>query len=79
MNSNEPLLTPDDLSVMLKVPKSRVYQWSHEGKLPKIKPSKRCLRFRRSAIEKWLKQGEVKQVDYSEKLRIRAVAVSVSL
>ena len=39
------LLTPDEACDILKITKATLYRWSHEGRIPKIKPSSRCLRF----------------------------------
>ena len=53
---SESLLTVDDLVELLQVPKSRIYRWSHEGRLPIVRISSRCIRFRRSDIERWLRK-----------------------
>jgi excisionase family DNA binding protein len=55
-----PLMTPDDLAQLLGVPLQQVYRLSHEARIPKIKLSRRCLRFSRSEIDKWLRRKVVK-------------------
>jgi excisionase family DNA binding protein len=56
----EDLLTVSEIAAMLKVPVSWVYERTRRsgtGQIPHLKLGK-YLRFRRSAVEKWLKQLE---------------------
>ena len=50
------LMTVDELSQLLKVKKSWIYPCSHEGRLPVVRISSRCIRFKRSDIERWLRK-----------------------
>jgi len=54
--TSEDLLTVDELCVLLKVKKSWVYRSSHEGRLPVVRISSRCIRFRRTEIDRWLRK-----------------------
>ena len=49
----EQLLTPKQLSGILQVSPSTVYQWTHTGFIPHIKLGGN-VRFRPSDVEKWL-------------------------
>jgi excisionase family DNA binding protein len=49
------LLTINELSAFLKIPKSTIYSWCYQKKLPYIKMGG-LLRFRKPAIERWLKE-----------------------
>lgn len=48
----EKLLTAEELAVVMGVKLSTIYNWSHAGKLPRVKT--RLLRFRESDVQKWL-------------------------
>jgi predicted DNA-binding transcriptional regulator AlpA len=51
----DPVVTPEELSAELKIPLGTIYQWSSRGTGPEsFKPGGRTLRYRRSAINKWL-------------------------
>lgn len=50
------LMTVDELSQLLKVKKSWIYRCSHEGRLPVVRISSRCIRFKRSEIDRWLRK-----------------------
>lgn len=63
-----PLMTPPQLAELLGVSVQQVYRMSHEGQLPKVKISRRCLRFRRSEIQQWLKQKSIKPDPNSDRL-----------
>lgn len=52
------LLTVDDLSKILNVPKSTIYHFSYQGKLPCLKIGGKMLRFEESAILAWIKTFE---------------------
>ncbi len=54
----EDLLTIDQVAAFLKVRKSTLYSWTHQGWIPHVKVG-RLVRFRREAIEAWLKSREV--------------------
>ena len=53
------LLTVQELCELLKVSKSYIYWLKHQRKIPFIKMSGH-LRFRRSAIDNWLRAQEVR-------------------
>ena len=55
---NDRLLTVQELSSFLKVPKSYIYWLTHQKKIPHLKIHGH-LRFRESAIDEWLKAQEV--------------------
>lgn len=54
MGEPDEILDIDGVCQMFKVRKSWVYRWSN--RLPKIKISSRCVRFRRSELERWLRR-----------------------
>ncbi len=51
----EPLWTVAELSANLKVARSTIYDWVHEGFIPHVKVSG-CVRFRPSEVKAWLDQ-----------------------
>ena len=68
-NAIDRLLTVQEISELLKVPKSYVYWLTHQKKIPYIKIQGH-LRFRQSHIEGWLKAQEVSDdVDIQEEVR----------
>ena len=56
---DEDLLTIDQVAELLQVKKATVYAWTHQGWIPHVKVGRRLVRFRREAIEAWLKAQEV--------------------
>ena len=64
------LLTVQEISELLKVPKSYVYWLTHQKKIPYIKIQGH-LRFRQSHIEEWLRSQEVRDVGIQEEVRNR--------
>ncbi len=56
-NQPENVLTIDELSIYLKIPKSTLYKLVREGKVPFQKVG-RHLRFHRESIDEWLKRHE---------------------
>ena len=44
----------DEAADFLATSPGTLYHWVSEGRVPVIRISKRCIRFRRSALEKWL-------------------------
>ncbi len=48
------MLTVNEVADMLGVAKSTVYQLIFYGRIPYYKMSKKCVRFKKSEIEKWL-------------------------
>lgn len=52
-NNSELVLTINELSIYLKIPKSTLYKLVREGKVPGQKIG-RHWRFRKIAIDKWL-------------------------
>lgn len=56
-NQPENVLTIEDLSTYLKIPKSTLYKLVREGKVPFQKVG-RHLRFHRESIDEWLKRQE---------------------
>ena len=53
------LLTIDQVAALLGVAKATIYSWTHQGWIPHVKVGRRLVRFRREAIEAWLKAQEV--------------------
>ncbi len=54
-NKLDNVLTIEELSVYLKIPKSTLYKLVREGKVPSQKVG-RHLRFHRESIDEWLKR-----------------------
>jgi len=59
------VLTIEDLSVYLKIPKSTLYKLVREGKVPSQKVG-RHWRFRKEAIDRWLDATWVEESDTKE-------------
>ncbi|NPV06033.1 MAG: helix-turn-helix domain-containing protein [Syntrophaceae bacterium] len=59
MMENKPdnVLTIEELSLYLKIPKSTLYKLVREGKIPSQKVG-RHLRFHRESIDEWLKRED---------------------
>lgn len=55
-------MTAQEVADLLQVPLQHVYHMSHEGTIPKIKLSRRRIRFRRADIERWLNKKTVKPI-----------------
>ena len=71
-NAIDRLLTVQEISELLKVPKSYVYWLTHQKKIPHLKIQGH-LRFRQSHIDEWLDSQEVSDdVDIQEEVRNRA-------
>ena len=51
----EKLLKVDELSMITNLKKSTIYAMINQKRIPVVKLSGRCVRFRLSEIEKWLK------------------------
>ena len=56
------ILTIDELSIYLKIPKSTLYKVVREGKVPAQKVG-RHWRFRKEAIDRWLDEARVEGPD----------------
>lgn len=56
----EKLLTIDEVSEILHLSKSTLYDYVHRNKIPYVKLFK-AVRFRPSAIEKWISRQVVRQ------------------
>ena len=56
-NKPDNVLTIEELSVYLKIPKSTLYKLVREGKIPSQKVG-RHLRFHRESIDEWLKRED---------------------
>jgi excisionase family DNA binding protein len=52
----EELWTVNDVCVRLKIARSTVYAWVHEGRLPCVKLAGGVVRFQPSAIQAWVAQ-----------------------
>ena len=71
-NAIDRLLTVQEISELLKVPKSYVYWLTHQKKIPHLKIQGH-LRFRQSHIDEWLDSQEVSNdVAIQEEVRNRA-------
>jgi predicted DNA-binding transcriptional regulator AlpA len=53
-SAQEPLLSPEDLSMETGVPIATLYQWRLKGTGPRSLKIGRHLRYRRSDVESWL-------------------------
>ena len=56
------VLTIEELSVYLKIPKSTLYKLVREGKVPSQKVG-RHWRFRKAAIDRWLDETRAEEPD----------------
>ncbi len=61
-NKSDNVLTIEELSVYLKIPRSTLYKLVREGKIPAQKVG-RHLRFLRESIDEWMKR----QNDYGRR------------
>lgn len=52
--SAKKLLTAEDVSKLLSIELSTLYNWTYRKKIPHIKLSNKLLRFRLSEIESWI-------------------------
>jgi excisionase family DNA binding protein len=52
----EKLLTVTELAERLGISPGTAYHWLSQGRLPAVRFSKRCVRFRESEVEKMLEQ-----------------------
>jgi len=67
----EKLLTVQDISELLGVPKSYVYSLTHQKKIPHLKIQGH-LRFKQTHIDEWLKSQEVRDnVSLQEEIQTR--------
>jgi excisionase family DNA binding protein len=57
MSKKQDILTIEELSKYLKVPKSTVYKLCQEGKVPGQKVG-RHWRFHKEVIDSWIKEGK---------------------
>jgi excisionase family DNA binding protein len=55
MDKSDRLMTLSDLSDMLGVPVATLYGWRHRGEGPQGYRIGRHVRYRRSAVEEWLR------------------------
>jgi len=63
MNENlSDVLTIEELSAYLKIPKSTLYKVVREGKIPSQKVG-RHWRFRKAAIDRWLEETRAEEAD----------------
>ena len=53
------MLNPEQVSDMLKIKVSTIYQWTHQRFIPHIKVG-RFVRFREDEIERWLAENQRK-------------------
>jgi excisionase family DNA binding protein len=60
------VLTINELSVYLKIPKSTLYKLVREGKVPCQKVG-RHWRFRKMAIDRWLEENRLEKQEPEEK------------
>ncbi|MDA1190500.1 MAG: helix-turn-helix domain-containing protein [Candidatus Poribacteria bacterium] len=61
-NEQERLLNVNEAAALLGVSTATVYGWVHERRIPHYKPTKRCLRFRQSELEDWLRKAHVEDM-----------------
>jgi excisionase family DNA binding protein len=60
------ILTIEELSIYLKIPKSTLYKLVREGKIPSQKVG-RHWRFRKKTIDRWLDETRFEESDSEEK------------
>jgi excisionase family DNA binding protein len=60
------ILTIEELSIYLKIPKSTLYKLVREGKIPSQKVG-RHWRFRKKTIDRWLDETRFEEPDSEEK------------
>ncbi|MGD8535282.1 MAG: helix-turn-helix domain-containing protein [Candidatus Aminicenantes bacterium] len=53
------LLTPEELSQILHVKISTIYQWTHMGTIPFVKIGK-LIRFKEDDVKEWIDKREIK-------------------
>lgn len=51
-------MSPHDLADLLQIPLSTLYSWSYRGVGPPVLKIGRHLRYRRAAVEAWLREQE---------------------
>lgn len=56
------VMTIDELSGYLKIPRSTLYKLAQEGKVPCQKVG-RHWRFRKEAVDRWLEQGSANETN----------------
>jgi len=71
---DENLLTPQEVSALLRVKPSTIYKWTHYNYIPHIKLG-RSLRFKKKVIDRWVKKKERKS--NVESLDIEGVNIHV--
>ena len=54
MKESNDIMRIEEAADFLATSKGTLYHWVSQGRVPVIKISKRCIRFRRSDLEKWL-------------------------
>jgi len=62
MSKKQEILTIEELSEYLKIPRSTLYKLCQEGRIPSQKVG-RHWRFRKSTIDKWLDEKSLKSGD----------------
>jgi excisionase family DNA binding protein len=53
-SGNKLLLTVREVAELLGVAPGTIFHWAAQGRLPCVRLSQRCLRFKKSEIEEWL-------------------------
>lgn len=53
--SNDDLLTPEEVAELLRVPQATLYSWRHAGRGPTASKLGRHLRYMRSDVYAWVK------------------------
>ena len=56
-NAGDPILTVDQLAAYLQVSKKTIYTWQHRRTGPPFLRAGKHLRFRTSAVDRWLDGG----------------------
>jgi excisionase family DNA binding protein len=54
--NDDALVTVTEAAEYLRVAPGSLYHWVSEGRVPVVRFSARCIRFRRSDIDTWLEQ-----------------------
>lgn len=56
-NTNDKILTVEEVGSYLQIPKQTLYVWAREGKIPAIKVGKHW-RFKKSSLDIWMQEKE---------------------
>lgn len=61
MKDKRPRLNAEEAAELLGVATKTIRKMTHEGRIPVIRLSARCVRYDRAALEEWLESRTVKE------------------